>query len=281
MGYSNTKRKSTSRKIPLPLKWHGGKYYLARRIIQLMPQHIHYVEPYFGGGAVLLNKDPNGVSEVVNDIYGRLTNFWKVLQNKRAFGKFQRIVSAIPFSQAEWNERAKAKRQFRNELDVNTAVDFFIHCRQSRAGLFKDFTTLSRNRITRNMNEQASAWLNAIEGLPAVHARLKRVVVLQSNALKVIKSQDGTNTCFYLDPPYLHQTRISPKAYSHEMAYEDHEKLLDLINQVEGKVLISGYISPLYNRKLKHWRHKTFDLPNNAACGKKKRRMTERVWMNY
>jgi hypothetical protein len=31
-----------------PLKWHGGKHYLARRIIDLMPPHIHYVEPYGG-----------------------------------------------------------------------------------------------------------------------------------------------------------------------------------------------------------------------------------------
>lgn len=254
---------------------------MARRIVRLMPQHVHYVEPYFGGGAVLLNKDPMGVSEVVNDIYGRLTNFWKVLQNRETFSKFQRIISAMPFSQAEWNERAKSKRKIRKELDVNAAADFFIQCRQSRAGLFKDFATLSRNRIARNMNEQASAWLNAIEGLPEVHIRLKRVVILQSHALDVIKSQDGPNTCFYLDPPYLHQTRISPKVYAHEMNYEGHEKLLDLINQVEGKVLISGYPSKLYQDRLKRWNCKTFELPNNAAVGKKKRRMTECVWMNY
>ena len=37
----------------LPLKWHGGKYYLASKIVQLMPPHLHYVEPFFGGGAVL------------------------------------------------------------------------------------------------------------------------------------------------------------------------------------------------------------------------------------
>ena len=25
-----------------PLKWHGGKCYLANRIIALMPPHLHY-----------------------------------------------------------------------------------------------------------------------------------------------------------------------------------------------------------------------------------------------
>ena len=57
-----------------PIKWHGGKHYLAAKIINLMPEHIHFVEPFFGGGSVLLEKDPTGVSEVVNDIDGELTN---------------------------------------------------------------------------------------------------------------------------------------------------------------------------------------------------------------
>ena len=60
-----------------PLKWFGGKHYLAPKIIALMPPHLHYVEPFFGGGAVLLARNPEdqrlwlpghkGVSEVVNE----------------------------------------------------------------------------------------------------------------------------------------------------------------------------------------------------------------------
>ena len=72
------------------------------------------------------------------------------------------------------------------ELDVQAAVAFFVRCRQSRAGGFKVFATLSRNRTRRGMNEQSSAWLNGVEGLADVHDRLKRVVVLCDDALKVI-----------------------------------------------------------------------------------------------
>jgi len=50
------------------------------------------------------------------------------------------------------------------------------------------------------MNEQVSSWLNAIEGLPAVHARLQRVVILNQPGLEVIRSQDGPSTIYYLDP---------------------------------------------------------------------------------
>src|SRR3989440_11889113 len=92
---------SVSGLVP-PLKWHGGKHYLAGRIVALMPPHTHYVEPFAGGLAVLLAKDPDGVSEVVNDIDAGLTNFWRVLQDEETFTAFRRRLEAVPFSEAEW-----------------------------------------------------------------------------------------------------------------------------------------------------------------------------------
>ena len=46
--------KDGSNRLAQPLKWWGGKHYLAKKIIELMPRHLHYVEPYAGGLAVLL-----------------------------------------------------------------------------------------------------------------------------------------------------------------------------------------------------------------------------------
>jgi len=96
-----------SRTFP-PLKWHGGKHYLAPKIIALMPEHTHYVEPYAGGLSVLLAKDPEGVSEVANDLNGDLTNFWRVLQQDESFGRFRRTLEAVPFSEAEWRDARSA-----------------------------------------------------------------------------------------------------------------------------------------------------------------------------
>src|SRR5215467_10397855 len=76
-----------SARLTPPLKYHGGKQYLARRIVALMPPHTHYVEPFAGGLAVLLAKDPEGVSEVVNDLDQDLTNFWRVLQGAETFDR--------------------------------------------------------------------------------------------------------------------------------------------------------------------------------------------------
>ncbi len=99
----------------LPLKWHGGKYYLAAKIVGLMPPHLHYVEPFFGGGAVLCARDPEaeglwlfhheGVSEVVNDINGKLINFWRVLQDPQTFQSFHRRLEATPMVRRSGRKR--------------------------------------------------------------------------------------------------------------------------------------------------------------------------------
>ena len=280
-----------------PLKWHGGKHYLAKKFIAMMPPHLHYVEPYGGSLAVLLERDPNrnwlhpgngaavpshekGCSEVVNDVHGELMNFWKVLQGPETFSAFQRIVEAVPFSEEMW-ELAGLYSQHSEAVD--RAVGFFIRCRQSRAGTFTGFAPLTRRRTRRGMNEQASAWLTTIDGLPEIHSRLKQVIVLNHDALQVIKQQDGEHTLFYLDPPYLAETRASTGQYDHEMSEAEHSQLLAVLSNCKGKFLLSGYPSELYEAMSRKcgWHHVDFDLPNNAGGGDEKRRMTERVWMNF
>jgi DNA adenine methylase len=169
------------------------------------------------------------------------------------------------------------------EEQVERAVAFFVAARQSRAGQFRDFATVTRNRTRRKMNEQTSAWLTAVDGLPAVHARLKRILILNQPALDVIKSQDGPSTLFYLAPPIFAETRISPEIYAHEMPIEDHAQLLEILSTIKGKFMLGGYPNDLYlAAEKKHgWKRHEQKVPNNAAGGLKKRLMVECVWTNY
>jgi hypothetical protein len=66
-----------------------------------------------------------------------------------------------------------------------------------------------------------------------------------------------------------------------ENGREQHEAFLDAAMHCKGKVMISGYPSELYDGRLAGWNRRVFDLPNNAAGGVEKRRMTEVLWMNY
>lgn len=272
----------------MALKVDGGKQYLAKRIIELMPKHTHFVEPYFGGGAVLLAKDYDGVSEVVNDVNSELCNFWACLRDGLAFRMMRRQLEAMPFSEQDWREAgepdlAEGYWARSPKAPVDRAIAFFVRCRMSLAGRMKSFTGITKTRTRRGMNNEVSAWLTTIEGLPAVHERLKRVLILNRDALEVIRTHDTPGTLYYIDPPYLQETRTAPDVYAHEMTAEQHGELLDSLRGLKGKFLLSGYRSEMYDRVAEYhnWRRVDFDMPNHSAGGKSKRRMCESVWMNF
>lgn len=264
-------------KATTPIKRHGGKHYLTSWIVGIISKipHLHYSEPFFGGGSVLLGKSFYGISEVVNDLDSELTNFWNVLKNDLIGLKLK--LEQTPFSQIAFQEAAT--------LDVTNPVEraanFFVRVRQSRQGLAKDFATLSKNRTRSGMNEQVSAWLSSIDGLPEVHDRIKQVVILNMDALKVIKQEDSINTLQYLDPTYEHLTRSTVNEYTHEMSYAQHLKLIDLVLNLKSKFAISMYHCPMYDTlHLKHgWKLFEKDVANHASSAETKERKNECLWV--
>lgn len=271
------------KKPRVPLKWHGGKTYLAADFNAMFPPHLHYVEPYCGGCAVLLSHHGEGRSELVNDINGELVNWWKVLRSA-AFPEFVRRCEATPLARSTWEDAVEMQEMGEMAYnEVGRAWSFFVACRQSLAGRGKSFTPPTRTRLRRGMNGNVSEWLGAVEMLPEIHARLKRVFVENMHAPDLIRREDTPGTLFYCDPPYLHETRATTGEYEHEMTGEQHEEMLSALSGVDGKFALSGYRSKMYDlfAGIHGWKRRDFSLPNNAAGGEEKRRMTECLWYNW
>ena len=66
-----------------PVPYFGGKSRLAPWIVSMFPAHRVYVEPFFGGGSVLLSKKPSSI-EIVNDLDGSVVAFWRALRARAA-----------------------------------------------------------------------------------------------------------------------------------------------------------------------------------------------------
>lgn len=257
---------------------------MANRIRALFPPHTRYCETHFGSGAVLLAGDGEGVAEFANDIDNTLSWFWSAIADPWCFVEFKRMVDAIPFSKERFKESKRRLENYGFENWKTRAVDFFVVNRQSRQALGKDFATPT-GRLRRNMNEQVSAWLSAVDGLPDIHARLRRVEIRNDDAVDFIRELDSAETLFYCDPPYMKETRNNNGGeYGRwEMSDQQHAELLNVLAKIEGKFLLSGYPNKLYAQAEKDfgWHHVDFTLDNKASSAKSKEKKTERIWANY
>lgn len=259
-----------------PVKWHGGKYYLAKRIISLFPPHRIYLEAFGGAGSVLLNKQPVEV-EAYNDLDLRISRLFRVLQMQGR--EFVERVQFIPYSQYEF-ESAECYPAHASDLDK--AVCDFIRWRQSFGGRGTSWSYTTK-RARGGMAGDVNAWWTAIDQLPEIVERLRRVQILSQPAIDAIRRFDDAEALIYCDPPYVHQTRASNSrdVYNVEMTEEEHYELGEVLNACCAKVVISGYPSALYENIFKTWRRVEFDIANHAAGGRTKARKRETLWLNW
>lgn len=91
----------------------------------------------------------------------------------------------------------------------------------------------------------------------------------------------NTRTVIYCDPPYLQSTRRdkTPRYYGeHDFTAEQHEDLLRVLSLLTVQrvpVLLTGYRSDLYDRRLRRWRR--VDYPAMTRGGP----VTESLWCNF
>ena len=271
------RNKSRSRrKLRPPVKWHGGKHYLAGWIIQHFPDHHTYVEPFGGGASVLLNKESSPV-EIYNDLDERITRLFRVLRDHG--DELRRRLSLTPYSEIEFRESAASAP----DDEIEQARRDFVRWRLSLGGRGDSFS-FTLHRVRRQMADVVSGYLSAIDDqLPLIVERLRRVQILCRPATDVIQNWDDADALIYCDPPYVPMTRHegSRQVYGQEMSEDEHRELADLLRSCRGKVVVSGYPSELYSKLYRGWTTAEFDIANHAAGGRSKARKRETLWMNF
>jgi DNA adenine methylase len=104
------------------------------------------------------------------------------------------------------------------------------------------------------MSAAVSKWTTIIQELPIIHNRLKDTILHNKDFREVIlEYNNNPDVFFYLDPPYMEETRRKGK-YIYEMAREDHEDMLNIIKDSKSMIMLSGYENSLYVDTLPRWR---------------------------
>lgn len=266
------------------VKVHGGKWYLRHFIIDNFPggfENKCYLEPYGGGASVLLNK-PRSKEEALCDKDLGLVQIYRAIRDepKEFLGRLKRHkYTEDTFKRALKREvKYQDGEAFTDYMDH--AVNEYVLRRMSRGGLRKGFAWSERQRG--GQPGDVNAWKTALAGILRTGERMEGVNVFHRPALEVLKAYNNPNTFTYVDPTYVHETRVSKTAYgNNEMTEEDHVELADVLNSFNGQVLLSGYPSTLYARLFRHWTMATKSIVNHASQKKIKERKTEALWKNY
>lgn len=221
-----------------PLSYYGGKARIASQIVPhiMAIPHTVYVEPFFGGGAVLYAKgkidrgNSRYYREAINDLNKQLITFWRVAREQPE--ELERWISLTPYSQEEHREARKIYNNPSEYSDLKVAWATYIQCNMSFAKKIE--AGWGSGVINQSM---AATWVNRAARLPECFERLRDVHIGCEDALSFIKRWDCPHGLIYADPPYPDTNQGHYSGYT----LDDYQALCNALDACESSYVLSNY----------------------------------------
>lgn len=257
------------------IRYHGSKFRLAAWVMKFFPPHKVYVEPYGGAAGVLLQKS-RSYSEVYNDLDGEIVNFFTVLRDPELRSTLIEKLELTPFARDEF-ERAWQKHSDPVEQARRTAIR--AHMGFGSGGATKGSTGF-RIDCHRAYGTAMHLWAEYPPAIESAGRRFAGVLIENRPAAQVIENHDSIETLFFLDPPYMLETRNAKKdgVYRYEMSIDDRVELLTRARNIKGMAIVCGYDHALYHDHLQGWEFRS--KPSRISSGRGTAVKNECIWIN-
>lgn len=203
-----------------PINRMGGKSRLRKEIINMIPGHICYVEPFFGAGWVFFGKDTSEV-EVINDKDQELINLFRVI--KEHPGELERILQYEFVSRDKFDFYKKVEIEYLT--DIQRAARYLYIISNSFASRGVSFGYGALKKPSQKIFE---------DDFTRLRDRLKNTYVENKDAMDIIERYDRENTFFFCDPPYYETS-----GYKEKFTKENHIQLRDILRKISGKFLLT------------------------------------------
>ena len=260
-------------------KCHGGKWYTKKWIISQFPKNyaeLTYVEGCGGAASVLLNKHKS-IKEVYNDADPTVAAIVREFASETP-KEFIDLILKTEYKEESFDWAVKVTDSPSDDQKLFTVAEL-VRRRMSRGGLRKSFSWSERQRG--NNFGEVNAWMTYKEQLWDISERLAFVEVRCMPVSALVSEFENDKTLFYIDPPYLPETRQSKNVYSVEMTEAQHIELAEKLNKTPAKVILSGYQSQLYAKLYKNWNMQCISIANHSAQTAIKQKRIECLWTNY
>lgn len=259
-----------------PFKWVGGKSRLRKHIIELLPSHTCYVEPFAGAAWVLFGKPPSKV-EVVNDIDQDLINFFRVVKHKP-----EELMQSFEWelvSRAEFERLASLSPS--GLTDVQRAHRFYYLIMAGWGGELKYPRFQTSITDGGHGNRLIGALKTLSKRITPIHDRLRTVIIENLDWKSCIDRYDREGTVMYLDPPYP-GNKVN---YAHNMrGWEAHQELAERLSKTECFWILSTYDTVEMHDLFSEYqiiKIKSSSGMNTEKRGKKRVANNEILVMNY
>jgi DNA adenine methylase len=257
------------------LRYHGGKFRLAGWVMRFFPLHRIYTEAFGGAAGVLIQK-PRSHGEIYNDLDGDVVTFFRCLQSPALRDRLVQACTFTPYARAEFD---LAWQPTDDPVERARRVCIRAQMGFGSAGATKGSTGLRTDTMRRYSTAQMD-WAAYPPVLLEVAERFQQVLVENRPAVDVLQQHDSDETLHFVDPPYVHSTRVlrSQGGYRHEMTDDDHAELLEVLSNLRGMVVLSGYATGMYADLLPDWQvhHTSARISAGRGAGLR----TETIWIN-
>lgn len=299
--------------VDAPFVWFGGKRLIAPVVWRALGNPEHYVEPFFGSGAVLLQRPHAAKCETVNDADGLLANFWRAAKRDP---EQTALHAAWPVNEADlharhlWLVNAKAGITERLMADPNwfdaKAAGWWVWgvncwigggwCSGAGPWIAQDGVFQMRNTgkgVNRKLPHlggtgkgQREAFL--AEWFADLAARLADVRVACGDWTRVtgpsvLRSAGGVCGVF-LDPPYALDMRAAVYAEECNVARDVLDWCAANGNDPSLRIVLAGYDGEHNRLTDLGWRVHAWKTPGGYGASSNKRgaenRFKERLWFS-
>ena len=218
------------------VKWVGGKTQLLDEVKKSLPTNLHqfgnltYVEPFVGGGAVLfwiLQEYPNINRAIINDINEELICTYRVIKND-----VHSLICRLESIQTQYLSLAPEERKCfflekrrlfntKNKSEVETASLFIFLNRTCFNGLYR---VNSKGEFNVPHGKYVNPKICDKDNLLAVSELLQRVEIMCGDFAETEKFA-GTDSIYYLDPPYKPLSETSSFTSYSKGGFDDSEQV--------------------------------------------------------
>ena len=249
-------------KPPIPRM--GGKSRLRKTILERIPEHTCYVEPFFGAGWVYFGKEPSKV-EVINDIDKELINMFRMI--KYHAPEIERVLEYEFSGRDMFEEYKHCTVEYLTE--IQRAVRFLYLISQSFAG--------KGGTYGYGTNKGPSPQIFYKGVLNDIKERLRNTYVENKSFEDIIKRYDRPHSFFFCDPPYFETA-----GYGNEFGQKEHLLLRDTLADIKGKFMVTINDHPQVRRWYKDFNVEEVKVAYSVSKEQKSRKeYGELIITNY